>query len=69
MALPKYDDKFVSSGGDAKNVEKLLKKSNGATLNEVKWQVTLREKYFGGRISLKDRAQSAATAGFNYSSG
>ena len=65
MALPKYDDKFVSEGGDAKNVESLLKKSNGATLNEVKWQVTLREKHLGGRHSLKDRAKSA----INYSSG
>jgi hypothetical protein len=37
MDLPKYDDTFVSKGGDARNVEKLLKKGNGATLNEVKW--------------------------------
>ena len=42
MAYPKFEDNFVWKNGDSKNIDNQLQKSNGATLNEIKWQANLR---------------------------
>ena len=43
VVLPQYDDTFVLKC-NTKNVDSLLKGGKGNSINEVKWQVTLRDK-------------------------